>query len=376
METLPLEMVTEIARNLASTSDVRHFRLVSRAFAYAASPVLFWRVHAINTVGNLNQLRDFQCHPSNSAPAARHLTLYHGDWPALDSIDAWSQTPQALQQNTLPNHAKIKAYFAYRQFIDQEALRDLNTDISRFTGMLELFPNLTSLTISHIHAWRWGKLSNDHYHELSRNIHVVPFFKGWVGDLVQKLLPILYKSPRLKQLSVQGSLDLRGVEWTAVNRNILYLKVQSLITCESQEDQAGIFLRSFPNLQQLELGTEAGRWIREQKLPLYSLWWPDLWQVTFHNLWASEDELIDFIVRHQLQQLTLNNVTLFNGSWASFFDRTRNLPKRSLQSSECIMGTGHRVDLAEAATSCRRWPASAAEVLEPQVRLSFSFKEA
>ncbi|KAH7000870.1 hypothetical protein EDB80DRAFT_809945 [Ilyonectria destructans] len=379
METLPLELVTEIAWNLASTADVRHFRLVSRAFAYAASPILFHRLHAINTVGCLSQLHEFQNSPSRSASAARHLTLYHGSWPELGSVDAWSRNPQTLKQSTLSDQTKKQAYSAYRQFVDQEALRDLDKDASRLTEMLELFPNLNSLTISHIHARRWGKLRNAHYHELSKKICVVPFFKASVKDLVQRLLPILHTSSRVSQLSVQGSLDLRGVEWrgvewTAVNRNVLRLKIQSLVVCESCEDRAVTFLLSFPNLEDLELGTEAGGWISEQKLPLQSLWWPNLWQVTFHHLWASEDELVDFIVRHELRQLTLHNVTLFNGSWASFFYRACNLPNQSLQSSDCVIGESRHIDLAEAAMASKRWPSSVADALEPRVTLNFAIK--
>lgn len=376
METLPLELLTEVAWNIRSTSDVQQFRLVSRAFAYAASPVLFHRVHAINSAGCLAQLHKFQKCPSKSASAARHLTIYHGEWPDFGSIDAWSSNPHALKPDSLSSLAKGEAYSAYREFICQEARRSPDEDISRLTEILALFPNLNSLTVSHIRAWRWGELKNDHYYNLSWKIRIVPFFKPWVEDLVYKLLPILCTSSRLNQLSIQGSLDLRGqAKWTAVNRNILRLQVQSLLVCESREDQVDIFLRSFPNIQELDLGTEAGGWIRDQALPLRSLWWPDLWRVIFHHLWASEDELIDFLLRHPIRRLTVHNVTLFEGSWASFFDRTQSLPDRSLESSECILPSGRHIDLAEAAAAYERWPASDADALNLRVCLTFTIIE-
>ena len=59
METLPLDLVVEIAWALTATPDIRNFRLVSKAFAYAASPVLFRRFQAINTLGCLGRLYEF-----------------------------------------------------------------------------------------------------------------------------------------------------------------------------------------------------------------------------------------------------------------------------------------------------------------------------
>lgn len=371
MNTLPLELLAEVAWNLPSSSDIRRFRLVSRAFAYASSPALFHRIDVINTESYLNELQDFQTHPSNSAAAARHLTLYHGIWPTLNTIHAWSQSPLAIRQSSLADHRTMQAYSAYRQFANREALRDFDTDILKFTKMLQLFPNLTSLTISHIHAWRFGKLKNDHYDDLSWKIRIIPFFTAHVEDVVQQLLSVLHMSPRVSQLSIQGSLDLRGVAWGTINKSILHLIVQSLVVCWPQEDGAESFLRSFPNLRELELGTEAGR-LNEQKLPLRSLSWPDLKRVTFHHLWVSEDELVDFIMRHQLRKFVLHNVTLFTGTWESFFNRLFTLPNRALQTSECIMPTGRRLNLTEARTANNPWHAGFADTLKLQVYLTFA----
>ncbi|RSL89855.1 hypothetical protein CEP52_014776 [Fusarium oligoseptatum] len=244
--------------------------------------------------------------------------------------------------------------------------------MSRLRGILARFPNLTSLTISHIHAWRYGKLSNEHYEQLSQKIRLVPLWKGWVEDLARMLLPILPSFPQLRKLNIPGSLALTGFEWMIVNRNILYLKVDNLVVCDSPDNQAHSFLQSFPSLQQLELGTEANGPVSDQKLSLKRLWWPDLCRVTFRHMWTSEDELVDFVVRHQLDELTLRNVTLYGGSWESFFDRIRNLPSRSIQSSKCITGAGIHIELAQAASMYKRWLSHAAQALQPRVHLAFT----
>ena len=372
MEVIPVELLTEISTNLASTSDIRHFRLVSRAFAYAATPVLFSRVHAINTVECLKELHEFQCRPPNPASAARSLTLYHATWPRVASLEAWCRHPQALSQDSLSSHAKIQAYNAYRRFIDEEAGRDFKMDISRLKRILARFPNLTSLTISHIHAWRYEKLKNEHYRQLSHRIRLVPLWKGWVQDLVRILLPILPSFPQLNKLNIPGSLALVGAEWMVVNRNILYLKADNLVVCDSPDNQAHSFLQLFPSLQELDLGTEAGGPASGQKLSLGKLWWSDLCRVTFSHMWTSEDELVDFIVRHQLDELTLRNVTIYDGSWESFFDRVCNLPSRSIQSSKCITGAGIHIELAQAASMYKRWLSHAAHALQPRVHLAFT----
>ncbi|KAJ4248073.1 hypothetical protein NW762_012843 [Fusarium torreyae] len=371
MEAVPLEIVTEIARELATISDVRNLRLVSRAFAYAASPVLFYQVQAINTVECLNKLSEYQRRPFATVSTARHLTLHHATWPQIESFGAWTTHPQTLSLVNLSEQAKLQAYSSYRHFMYQEMGRTFDTDVSRLIGILGMLPNLTSLTLSHIHAWRWDKLKNDHYEELSQRIRVVPFFKALVEDLTSRLLPILSRFPQITKLKIPGTLDIRGGEWVVKNESIMFLDVSNIVVRGYEHDEVQSFLRSFPNLQELVLGTESGGQISEQRIALRSLQWPNLRRIHFRHLWTSENDLVDFVGRHQLQQLVLRNVTLFGGSWESFFNRVSSLPGRTLKSAVCITAGGAYMRLVEAARSYSRWPSSNACALKPRVYVMF-----
>ncbi|CZR37657.1 uncharacterized protein FPRO_07152 [Fusarium proliferatum ET1] len=376
MDAIPLELVTEIARNLDTTSDISHLRQVSRAFAYAASPVLFHRVQVMNTVECLNQCYEFQKRSPASASFVRHLTLHHAIWPQLRSLDEWSTHPQTLSPMHVSEHEKMHAYFAYRQFIDQEASRTFDTDVCSLTRILSMFPKLTSLTLSHIHAWRWGKLRNDHYEELRTQIRIVPFFKARVEDLAYRLLSVLPNFPQITGLDIPSTLDMKDGEWRVTNENIVSLDVSNLVVRGYEHHQVQSFLQSFPNLHELVLGTESGGHISEQRIALGSLQWQHIRRVHFRHLWTTENDLISFVERHQLQQLVLRNVTLFSGSWESFFCRISTLSGRPLQSAVCIKPSGVQIPLDEAATSYSHWPSSRACSLKPRVYILFGLGKA
>lgn len=372
MEAISLELVTEIARQLDAAFDVSRLRQVSRAFAYAASPVLFHNIQVINTVECLNQLSEFQNRSSALASTARHLTVHHAIWPQLRSLDDWSNHSLALSHKYLSERAKMLAYSAYRQFMDQETSRTFGTDICRLIRILGMFPNLTSLTLSHIHTWRWVKLRNDHYDKLRQRIHMVPFFEAKVEDLAYTLLLILPNFPQITKLNIPSILDMREGEWRVTNESILSLNVGNLVVRGYNHHQIHCFLQSFPNLQELILATESEGQISEQRIVLCSLYWPNLRRVHLRHLWTSEDDLISFIERHQLEQLALRSVTLVDSSWESFFVRLSSLSIRPSRSVVCITAAGIHFPLKEAATLYSRWPIGHAYSLRPRIYVLFS----
>jgi hypothetical protein len=372
METLPLDLVVEIAWALVTTSDMRNFRLVNKAFAYAASPVLFRRVQAINTLGCLGRLYEFQTDFASPASTAKHLTLYDGDWPQLESLDSWKTHPQALSHVNLSKQAEMLAYTAYRRFIGHEVARGFELDIAILTRILENFPALTSLTLSHVHTWRSKKLGNDHYDRLCQVIRVVPFWKPFVGDITSRMLSILSRFPQIVNLNISGTLDTEGREWMIRNKSIISLHVCNLVVRGYKHREVQSFLQSFPNLEELILGTEAGGQISEQRVALRSLEWQNLQRVHFRHLWTSEDDLIDFVERHQLQQVVLRNVTLFSGSWESFRCRISALKKNPLRTVVCITAGGVKIPFDDAVTSYTQWPSNGAFASKPRVYLLFS----
>jgi hypothetical protein len=371
MESLPLEIIIEISWTLMSTTDLKNFRLVSKAFAYAASPALFHHVQAINTAECLEQLYKSQNYNKSPASAARHLTLYHGTWPYLGSFNEWKTHPQALSHDDLCKQAEMVAFAAYRRFANQEAARVFDSDVSGLAMILEMFPSLVSLTLSHVHTWRWGKFKSAYYNELCQKTRVVPFFKARVEDLACRLLPSLLRFPQITSLNIPSTLDIQNEEWLIVNENIVSLNVSNLVVRGYKHSEVQQFLRSFPNLQELVLCTESGGQVSGQRIALRSLKWPTLRRAHFRHLWTSENELIDFICQHQLQQLALRNVTLFSGTWKSFFSRIARLSNQTLQSAVCITTSGIRISLNEAARSHKRWPNSNASALNPRVYLVF-----
>jgi hypothetical protein len=371
METLPLDLVVEIAWALTATPDIRNFRLVSKAFAYAASPVLFQRFQAINTLGCLGRLYEFQTDFPNSASTARHLTLHHGDWPQLESLNAWKTHPQALSHVDLSKRGEMQAYTAYRRFIGHEVARSFELDVSVLTKILENFPSLASLTISHIHTWRSRKLRDNYYDRLCHVVRVIPFWKPSVEDITSRLLPILSHFPQITKLSVSGALDAERLKRLVRNQSILSLHVSNLVVRGDKHDEVRNFLQSFPNLEELILGTESGGQISEQRIALKSLQWPNLRRVHFRHLWTSEDELMDFIERHPIQQIALRNITLFSGSWESFRRRIQAMLTRPLHSVTCITVGGIEIAFDKAVTSHPGWPGSVC-ALKPRVYLLLS----
>jgi hypothetical protein len=156
------------------------------------------------------------------------------------------------------------------------------------------------------------------------------------------------------------------------NKSIVSLHVSNVVVRGYKHYEVTSFLQSFPNLEELILGTEPGGQISEQRMALGDLQWSDLRRVHFRHLWTSEDELVDFIERHPVQQIALRNITLFNGTWESFRRRISVISKRPLQSLVCITAGGFEIPFDEAVTSHPGWPNSGDCVLKPRVYLLLS----
>lgn len=156
-------------------------------------------------------------------------------------------------------------------------------------------------------------------------------------------------------MNILRTFDIQNEEWLVVNENIVSLNVSNLVVRGYKHGEVQQFLWSFPNLQELVLCPESGGQASGQKIALQSL------------KWTLENDLIDFVCQHQLQQLALRNVTLFSGTWKSFFNRIARLSNQTLQSAVCIKTSGIRISLSEAARSRKCWPNSDASVLNPRV---------
>lgn len=317
LQTLPAEILTQIAYQLPSRNDVRRFRLANSAFAAAAFPALFRSIQVINTMECFEKLESLAKSPNGSIGAVKHVTLYHGEWPEIPSKEQWDVHPLVIRRNAVTSAED--AYSNYCRFLVKEASRDVVSDCIR---LREILPGLESLTVSHLHSWRPSPLNNAHYDHLKQRIGVVPCFESSSGILFT-VLPILAALPRLSSLNIQGNLDVRGMRQKEDCSQVKRLNVQSLLSRDGLTDNICNFLSSFPNLTHLAAGLSPGGPVWEQKLPLNMMHHSKLTKVHFSRLYVTEDELAGFVCRHKLSELSLNLITLFSGGWESFFARIR-----------------------------------------------------
>ena len=343
MDSVPPEILAEIAVRLLSPLDLVHFRMVNRACAAAGFPSLVSHLRLINTHRCLHDAVDtLRSSPHGSLRATKSLTLYHGRWPSFMSWEDWKRHPLLINAAD-PETSDDQAYINHQHFAAEEILRGSETQLVEFGRLLHSFPNLQALTVSHLHAWRWGRLENPHYRSLRAKIRMVPIFEDFVGTVAFNMLLVASKTPTLSTLSIQGTFDMRA-EWEfPLNRNIQSLAVSSLLVRDELETQMSNFLASFPNLTDLSIGVAPAS--RDRTLPLSLLKWGKLRQLAFANFSTSEDELLSFIERHKPQSMSLVSITLTVGSWQSFFRRLRQL-------NSAVQFHGAGVLQAENASAC------------------------
>ncbi|KAI1841728.1 hypothetical protein JX266_012096 [Neoarthrinium moseri] len=319
MESLPSEVLVAIAAQLPTSADICQLRLVNRHFACAGFWVLFQRVHVLNTLNCLDQFKELDRSPRGSIRTVRHLTLHFGSWPTFSSRREWQSHPLLLR----PQYGceDDEAFKNYRRFIRDEASRDFDSDVVRFRGLLEMLPNLRSLSISEVNARRPAPLANAHYNQLKKHIRIVPYFQAPSEAVVSRVLCSVNVMNRLSNLTFEGYLNPN----TAVNGmdfpGIRHLKIDCLLVDSTLAHHAVKFLRSFPNIVELDVRLDSMGPPSWRKLSLKELQWPRLQHVHLQDIWTTEDEFFDFIDRHKLEYLHLRNAVLAQGCWKRFFTR-------------------------------------------------------
>lgn len=327
MDNMPQEILAEIAKFLPSVADLRRFRLVNSTFASAGFPSLIHHLGILNTYDYLQELQTLR-KSCGCFGATKHVTVYHGTWPYVLNRQRWMAHPLFLRERTKDSSddAVETAYRNYRSFVERETSRGFESDVTEFLTLLQSFPQLQSLTLSHLQAWRWRPLQNLHYKSLKDRTWVVPFFQDAVHDLAGKILPLLNTFPRISRLNIEGGLNAQHLTTGGHQYgNVTRLRVTSLTVAKSFIEQTRSFLASFPNLEDLTIQVAAGGPLSELSLPLESLEWPRLSRLELAHLLVHEDAICSFAERHRrLQRMSLKKITLTMGSWNSTLTRLRN----------------------------------------------------
>jgi hypothetical protein len=317
-KTIPLETLSAIAAEL-TLDDICHFRLVSYRWAQAGFPILFRHLQIINTLDALQDFRFLQNTPFGSLKITKSLAIYDCDWPVIFSRKFWEAHPNMLHPK-IPSRA-AQAFENYQTFSSRELSRDLDSDIKFFTELLQALPNLQELTLSQVHAQKWGAFWCRSYRVLQQRICAIPYFEGHMEGIASRILPILPHLPSIKALSIHG--DLKPCISRIENLNLRCLRLKPLLVSQALIQETVHFLSSFPNLEELSICVASIAPPSEQELPLSFLLWPKLSRVTFKNLWVSEEDFLGFFNRHSITRLSLSEVMLTSGSWKSLFMRLR-----------------------------------------------------
>ncbi|KIH94242.1 hypothetical protein SPBR_06021 [Sporothrix brasiliensis 5110] len=316
MDRLPVEILTGIAAELLSTRDVCNFRLCSPRCSSAGFPVLFRQIHVMNTVDCLEEAKILHASSAGSSRVTKHLTIHHGSWPEAESLRIWSTHPLRHGHAAESNLGMTCAFRDYRAFVQREASRTSSSDADRFLALFELFPNVSSVTISHVYHWDKGKLTNAQFTRLMSTFRIVPRFEGCVNSAVSSILPVLQRRPLVRDVTIRGLFDpstTKCINLPSVTR----LRIQSL-TYPTRREDVHQFLASFPSLEELNLSGNSAGPLFGQGLPLQGVQCPKLTRVEFTNFCTSEDELVDFVQQHgRLRLLVLEKVILYMGREAS-----------------------------------------------------------
>jgi hypothetical protein len=285
----------------------------------------------LNTSEGLKEIRQLlQC--KSIATTTRQLTISHGDWPICTRKE-WEIHPLLFGGQSwfqvLQTKRADDAFADYSAFIAEEQNRGHHRDVNAIREALSLLPNLRTVTISHMKSWALHPSRNTKYRLLQERIWLTPHIKyNRVAPAVQTFLLALRREfSTVTCLTIHGTLNPAelylcpaGLRFPSFNK----LCITSL-QIQGNEDVIQKFLQAFPNLVDL-LITFKG-W--EQSIPniVGELFWPHLKRLRFDELWASEEEIFSIFKHHQyiLEQFSLGNTMITQGSWRSLFTRIRGL---------------------------------------------------
>ena len=311
MDQFPTEILALIAK-LLPFATLQVFRLVSRRLADIAYPLLVQHLSVVSTVECLNEFKHFISQNPETALYTKKLTIYHGTWPVC-TRDAWETHPLLLggcdrmDVGSQRSHIADQAYQDYKDFVLCEGSRKP----SDLLTVLQLFPNLKSITLTHIRA---SHVRPPQYSRLRKKIWLQPYVKDSVSPTVTWVLGTLINFPRITEIEINGNFNPYDIDGPVQTNFIESLK----ITCMKCSNHRNFlrFLSCFSRLRNLSL--EMRDIEGNATIPLDKVLWPNLETVELTNGRISEKSIVAFIQHHtSLSSLRAQDTTIVGGSWES-----------------------------------------------------------
>lgn len=325
MDLLPLETVVEIGI-LLSTKDVCSFRLTCCYFAQAAFPIISRHLSLIDTSTCLAEFLHYL--KANPHISVETLTIYHGKWPICSRKEwlahpllCYEQYPCMTRQNgsrPFDTTRAMEAYGKYRNFLAAEDRRNQSTDVIVMTNILRLLPNLKAITVRNLQPWGQTPLTSAKVSNLRKAIWISPSFGGSLHGVMVWLLKSIVGHPSLNSIAVRGrvlSSTLCGYQLPRIVT--LRLTAVILTRAGSWDDptkDAWAFLQVFPNLRTLELRLSI---TDSSTKPLERIQLPHLVHLSLEGVQANGHLLANTLGQRRLCSLTMKDVTLLDGDWAS-----------------------------------------------------------
>lgn len=338
---LPQEILIQIAW-LLNAKDLAAFRLVNRQHCEAGFSALAKNgISLLDTVTDMLELTSI-VRTTRLSRHVRQLKLFHGDWP-LCSRDEWETHPLLFGGNDRSHLSKIDlilsreahhAFRRYERFMQREMSRRFEDDIFALNQVLNDLPLLSSFAINHIQSCVWRNTTLNRYDRLQRSIWLAPNLTSDVSAAVETFLLALPNDHTLSKFTIGGLFNpsLIGLNYgILVFDKIRHLEIANL-RVNNDETAMVDFLSAFPNLSTLSLQI-LGYGPTTRFLGRVS--WKSLKMLDVGGFWSSEADLSHFLSAHAgtLNILTLTDIALIEGSWRSFFTRTRALLQ---EQKECI----------------------------------------
>lgn len=299
METLPVELVHEIATNIDSGTNLKNFRLVCRTFSQVALPMQARRLAVIDSPESLQRFILFLKSHANFSQHTTHLVVIYPSW-LVCTRDMWSvrrvlYTEADDGDSVLTGHN----FELHRRFLLAEAKRNPSQDADTMTQVLHLLPHIDKLTLAPIRKRRLDK-----YSELCAK----PFDQNSIGRVCSRILPNLRQFPRIEALDIQGRIDPCELCWDTL-MHIKRLRIQSLTVSPTSRHSVTRCLRSFPSLEELRLHAVAKG--HNPTVSLDDTNWIHLRSLELDNIWTTESSLKALVLRNPLlRQISARNVTL------------------------------------------------------------------